>query len=118
MAMKMAVESMEMTPGAIPRPGRVPEQRLLSPELGFLVAAELRNSSWNMAWYFRVFASEAIYRRRGDVGGGSRGPHHVAARPGSHPCHQEVRAARFPTSSLLRTLCTCWKNRDFVFYFV
>ena len=32
MAMKMAVVSMEMTPGAIPRPGGVPEQRLLSPE--------------------------------------------------------------------------------------
>ena len=32
MAMKMAVESMEMAPGAIPRPDRVPEQRLLSPE--------------------------------------------------------------------------------------
>ena len=30
--MKMAVVSMEMTPGAIPRPGGVPEQRLLSPE--------------------------------------------------------------------------------------
>ena len=29
--MEMAVESMEMAPGAIPRPGRVPEQRLLSP---------------------------------------------------------------------------------------
>ena len=28
----MAVESMEMATGAIPRPGRVPEQRLLSPE--------------------------------------------------------------------------------------
>ena len=32
MAMEMAVESMEMAPGAIPRPGMVPEQRLLSPE--------------------------------------------------------------------------------------
>ena len=30
--MKMAMESMEMAPGAIPRPGRVLEQRLLSPE--------------------------------------------------------------------------------------
>ena len=30
--MEMAVESMEMAPGAIPCPGRVPEQRLLSPE--------------------------------------------------------------------------------------
>ena len=30
--MEMAMESMEMAPGAIPRPGMVPEQRLLSPE--------------------------------------------------------------------------------------
>ena len=35
MAMEMAVVLMEMTPGAIPHPGRVPEQRLLSPELEF-----------------------------------------------------------------------------------
>jgi hypothetical protein len=33
MAMKMAVESNEMALGAIPHPGRVPEQRLLSPEI-------------------------------------------------------------------------------------
>ena len=32
--MEMAVESMEMAPGAIPRPGRVLKQRLLSPEIG------------------------------------------------------------------------------------
>jgi hypothetical protein len=32
--MKIAVESMEMAPGAIPHPSRVPEQRLLSPEIG------------------------------------------------------------------------------------
>jgi len=30
--MEMAPASMEMAPGALPRPGRVPEQRLLSPE--------------------------------------------------------------------------------------
>jgi hypothetical protein len=30
----MAVESMRMAPGAIPYPSRVPEQRLLSPEIG------------------------------------------------------------------------------------
>ena len=35
-AVKMAVETaVEMAPGAIPRPGRVPEQRVLSPELEF-----------------------------------------------------------------------------------
>ena len=36
MAVKMAVKTaVEMAPGAIPRPGRVPEQRLLSPKLEF-----------------------------------------------------------------------------------
>jgi hypothetical protein len=29
-----AMESMEMAPGALPHPGKVPEQRLLSPEIG------------------------------------------------------------------------------------
>ena len=29
------MESLEMAPGAIPRPGRVPEQRLLFPKLVF-----------------------------------------------------------------------------------
>ena len=33
--MEMAVESMEMALGEIPCPGRVPEQRLLSPESCF-----------------------------------------------------------------------------------
>jgi hypothetical protein len=28
-----AMESMEMAPGALPHPGRVPEQRLLSPKI-------------------------------------------------------------------------------------
>jgi hypothetical protein len=28
-----ATASMEMAPGALPRPGRVPKQRLLSPEI-------------------------------------------------------------------------------------
>ena len=38
-SMKMAVELMEMDPGAIPHPGRVPEQRFMSPELGLATAA-------------------------------------------------------------------------------
>ena len=37
--MEMAVDSMEMAPGAIPCSGKVPEQRLLSPELGLAMAA-------------------------------------------------------------------------------
>jgi hypothetical protein len=30
---------------------------------------------------FRVFASEAFYRRKGDVRGHPRGPHHTVVRP-------------------------------------
>ena len=53
--MVMAVESMEMAPGAIPRPGRVPEQRLLSPETCFRLAAELRDFFVDGGWYPRNF---------------------------------------------------------------
>ena len=35
--MKKAVASMKMAPGALPRPDRVPEQRVLSPESCFRV---------------------------------------------------------------------------------
>ena len=40
-----AAWSMEMAPGVNPRPGRVPEQELLTPELGFWMAAELGSFS-------------------------------------------------------------------------
>ena len=56
--MMEVVASMEMAPGVIPRPGRVPTQRLLSPKLGFLVAADLRNSSGEIVDFFRVFTAE------------------------------------------------------------
>jgi hypothetical protein len=38
-----AMESMEMTPGPFPHPGRVSEQRLLSPRISLVAAAELRD---------------------------------------------------------------------------
>ena len=57
-----AVASMEMAPGAIPRPGRVPKQRLLSPELGFWMAAELWNFSGEIVDCSVSFRSGAIER--------------------------------------------------------
>jgi hypothetical protein len=39
-------------------------------------AAELRNSFWKFAHFFRVFCREASYRWRGIVRGGPRWPHH------------------------------------------
>jgi hypothetical protein len=52
------------------------------PQNSSTMAAVLRNFSWMDADSFRVFASEAIYRRNGDVRGHPRGPHHMVARPG------------------------------------
>ena len=75
-----AAWSMEMAPGVNPRPGRVPEQELLTPETWFLVAAELRNSSGEIVDSFRVFASGGINRRRGGGWSDPRGPHPTTAR--------------------------------------
>ena len=76
MAMEMAVESMEMAPGAIPRPGRVPEQRLLSPE-----SCLRRRRSYGTFRGWRPIdlgftCQEASYRRKGEVGGGLVAPDH------------------------------------------
>jgi hypothetical protein len=45
------------------------------------MVAALRNFSWTKAGLFRVFPSERIYRRKGDVRGWTRSPHHLVARP-------------------------------------
>jgi hypothetical protein len=80
--MKMAVETMEMAPGAIPYPDRVLEQGFLSPRNWSSMAVVLQNFLWMDADSFRVFASEGIYRRKGDVRGHPGDPHHLVARPG------------------------------------
>src|SRR4051812_6324098 len=45
------------------------------PRISYLVAAALQNFSWNSDLIPRVFSGRCIYRRRGGVGGGSRGAH-------------------------------------------
>ena len=61
MAVKMAVETaVEMAPGAIPRPGRVPEQRLLSPELEFRDVAAPLESFWSFVKRCRSFRSRRL----------------------------------------------------------
>ena len=91
--MKMAVASMEMAPGAIPRPGKVPIQRFLSPKLGFLVAVELRNSSGEIVDSFRVFGVGAIYRPKG-VRGGAQGDD-------TTPGHRQILGRAEPTCGAL-----------------
>ena len=58
---------MKMAPGAIPNPGRVPEQELLSLELGFLVATALGCVSGENLRCTDVFRSGEKDRRRGDA---------------------------------------------------
>ena len=41
------------------------------------MAAELRNFSWMEADYLGFSRREAIYRRKGEVGGRPRAPHHA-----------------------------------------
>ena len=76
MAMKMAGMSLEMTPGAIPRPGGVPEQRLLSPELEFRDGGSSGRFSGVSSIRVEDLGHEASYRRRGGVGRVPRGPPH------------------------------------------
>jgi hypothetical protein len=73
MAMKMVVESMEMALGTIPHPDRVPEQRLLSPELylrRWRYGTLYGKTSIHLG--FSCLVSEALYRRMGDVRGHQR----------------------------------------------
>ena len=59
--------SMKMAPGALTHPGRVPEQRLMSPELGFWMAAELERASGKILRVSSVLGQEGIYGRRGNA---------------------------------------------------
>jgi hypothetical protein len=38
--------------------------------------------SWKSVLALRVISTKGIYRRKGDVRGWTRGPHHLVARPG------------------------------------
>jgi hypothetical protein len=67
------------------------------------MAAALRNFIWENADFFRVFASETLYRRRGDVRGWPGPPYHRLACPGGHPRHQVVWLPPGPPPTLLWT---------------
>jgi hypothetical protein len=71
-----------MAPGAIPHPGRVPEQRLLSPESRLRWRRRCGTLSGKTSILSRVFTSEAFYRQIGDVRGYPGPPHHRVVRPG------------------------------------
>jgi hypothetical protein len=78
----------------------------------------LQYVSWKSVRAFRVFPMKGIYRRKGDVRGWTRGPHHLVAQPGGGPRHPMVRPPPGPTPSLLWTLSSFQVNRNFGFCFV
>src|SRR5215217_4860101 len=81
MAVKMAVETaVEMTPGAIPRPGRVPEQRLLSPELEFRDGGGSGRFSLVSSNGVEDLGQGRLNRRRGGVRRSTRRRHNRGAR--------------------------------------
>jgi hypothetical protein len=75
------------------------------------------SGSWMEALAFRVFPRMWIYRRKSEVGGRPRGPHHGAGRPVGGPRHHQVWPPRCSTSSPLWTPRTRQQNRNFCFYF-
>ena len=75
-AMEIAVGSMEMAPGAIPRPGRVPKQRLLSPESCFGNGGRDGTFPGWRPIHLGFSRREATYKRKGEGGGRPRAPHH------------------------------------------
>jgi hypothetical protein len=72
------------------------------PRNSSVAAGELRNFFWKNAKRFKVFVTETLYRRRGDVRGGPGPPHHVVAQArGTH--HPRVWLVPGPPLALLRS---------------
>jgi hypothetical protein len=78
----------------------------------------LQYVSWKSVRAFRVFPTKGIYRRKGDVRGWTRRPHHLVAWTGGGPRHPMVRLPLGPSPSLLWTPSSCQVNRNFGFCFV
>jgi hypothetical protein len=66
----------------------------------------------------RAFMTKGIYRRKGDIRGWTRGPHHLVAQPGGGLRHPMVRLPSGCSPSLLWIPSSCQVNRNFGFRFV
>jgi hypothetical protein len=70
------------------------------PIFGSTAAAD-HDVFWKSDRVLRFSPSGGLYRRRGDVRGGPRPPHTMAARPGAGPCQPGVRGPGGPSPSSL-----------------
>jgi hypothetical protein len=106
-----AMELMETALGTLPRPGKVPEQKLLSPKIG-LRRWRRCGTLLRDAHQFRVFASEALYMRRGNVRGQPGAPHLVVARPGGTPAPPYGVPASWPPSVSPSDFISCREKKE------
>jgi hypothetical protein len=107
--MKMVVESMEIALGAISRPGRVPEQRLLSPEIA------LRR--WQRCGTFLGetpidlgFSRRRLYIGGGAMSEGTRGSHTTGGRGQGAPVPPPGVVASWPLSVSALDSVSCRKK--------
>jgi hypothetical protein len=77
-----AMASMEMAPGALPRPGRVPEQRLLSLKICLRRRQRCETLLGETPIDLGFGLREALNRQSSGIRGPPGGPHHPLARPG------------------------------------
>jgi hypothetical protein len=120
-SMEMVVESMEsieMAPGALPCPGRVLEQRLLSPKIG------LRWRRCCETFLGKTLIDLGFLHRRIFVGGGamsegSQGaPHHRVACRAVHLHHHLVWSPPGPLRLFFGLCLVSGENRNFGLCFV
>jgi hypothetical protein len=102
----------------IPLSGRMPERASGPSRSRDDDGGGLQYVSWKSVRLLRVFPSKGIYRRKGDVRGWTRGPHHLVARLGGGPRHPMVWPPPGPAPSPLWTLSSFQVNRNFDFRFV
>jgi hypothetical protein len=116
--METVMESMEAVLGALPRPGRVPEQDFCPPKFVFngSGAAELFWEKHRLILGF--WSREALYRRRGGVRGRPGGPHHPLAWPGGGVHHPLVWLLPGPPRLSFGLHLVSGKNRRFGLRFV
>jgi hypothetical protein len=105
-------------PVMIPLSGRVPGRASGPSRSRVDDGGGLQYVLWTSVSSLRVFSMKWIYRRKGNVRGWTRGPHHLVARPGGGPRHPMVRLPPGCSPSLLWTLSLCQVNRNFGFRFV
>jgi hypothetical protein len=108
-SMEMAVESMEMALGAIPCPDRVPEQRLLSPEIALRRRQRCRTLS-GKTLIDLGFLHWRLYIGGGAMSEGTQGPHTTGLRGQGAPAPPPGVVASWPLSVSALDSLSCWEK--------